>query len=450
MTNQPKQATQERFKRGAADAGGYFRYMSAFIGFTDEDAATIRDTRFVIEKHIPRIVADFYTQVLRFPGTRQHFLQRNSETIDQEYLEMRMQHQTHFWRRAASGEYDDDFARYIDYVGQAHTSEGADPKIYISERYVIGMIGFVQHAISEALFAELHQMDPDLERRGILAWNRLMMVILEVLARNYSKESDRESFSALSNIDPDAMRMLAVDVYERSIGIARSIDYKTVFIATSHEIPEGKRKIVQVDDLSIGVFRHGGKWYALHNSCLHRGGPVCQGTLEDTVLTCPWHGYQYDVTTGKLLLDPSAALPMYVVEQRPEGVHLLIPVYVRDTSDVQLNAEPEPGGPDPVLQPNEFSIGQLQPGTVTTVQADGEAVAVYNVDGTFFATQNACTHRGGPLGDGTLEGTTVTCPWHGACFDVTTGQALTGPAREPLRTWQVIIDGTIGRVVTAA
>ncbi|NJN84935.1 MAG: hypothetical protein HC802_23370 [Caldilineaceae bacterium] len=117
-------STYQQFKRGSADAGQYFRYMAAFVGFSEEDAVSIRATRFVIEKHIPDIIADFYSQVLRFPGTRKHFLKRDG-SIDQEYLEMRMRHQIHFWRRAASGEYDDDFARYIDYVGRAHTSEGA-------------------------------------------------------------------------------------------------------------------------------------------------------------------------------------------------------------------------------------------------------------------------------------------------------------------------------------
>ena len=48
-------------------------------------------------------------------------------------------------------------------------------------------------------------------------------------------------------------------------------------------------------------------------------------------------------------------------------------------------------------------------------------VAVFNVDGTFYAIHNTCTHAGGPLSDGILDGTTVMCPWHGWAFDVTTG-----------------------------
>src|SRR5262249_27717401 len=132
--NMSEITTQERFKRGAADAYRYFQFMSEFIGFTAEDAATIRETRFIIEKHIPALIGDFYAQVLRYPETRRHFLRKDG-ALDQDYLEMRMAHQASFWRRTAAGVYDEDYARFVDYVGRAHTSQGADPKIYIPERF---------------------------------------------------------------------------------------------------------------------------------------------------------------------------------------------------------------------------------------------------------------------------------------------------------------------------
>lgn len=58
-------------------------------------------------------------------------------------------------------------------------------------------------------------------------------------------------------------------------------------------------------------------------------------------------------------------------------------------------------------------------GLVTTV--NGRPVAVFNVGGRFYAIDNTCPHRGGPLGEGELEGAVVTCPWHGWTWDVTTG-----------------------------
>ena len=70
-----------------------------------------------------------------------------------------MRHLTNFWIRTADAIFDDEYARYVDYVGRAHTSHGADPRIYIAERYVIGQVGFLQHAITEILIKELYVMD---------------------------------------------------------------------------------------------------------------------------------------------------------------------------------------------------------------------------------------------------------------------------------------------------
>jgi nitrite reductase/ring-hydroxylating ferredoxin subunit len=72
--------------------------------------------------------------------------------------------------------------------------------------------------------------------------------------------------------------------------------------------------------------------------------------------------------------------------------------------------------------------------------------AVFNIEGGFCATQAMCTHREGPLSEGSFDGTSVTCPLHGAQFNVWTGAVLRGPAKEPLKTYRVTVDGEIGRV----
>ena len=69
-------------------------------------------------------------------------------------------------------------------------------------------------------------------------------------------------------------------------------------------------------------------------------------------------------------------------------------------------------------------VSDLEPGQGKTVERRGVAIALFNVDGTFRAIGNACGHRGGPLAEGELTGTTVTCPWHGWQFNVTTGSTL--------------------------
>jgi nitrite reductase/ring-hydroxylating ferredoxin subunit len=86
------------------------------------------------------------------------------------------------------------------------------------------------------------------------------------------------------------------------------------------------------------------------------------------------------------------------------------------------------------------SLSELPPGTGRQVQAGGRAVAVFNVDGTIHAIDGTCTHRGGPLGEGELNGTVVTCPWHGGRFDVTTGAVLGPPPPQGVRAYKVVIE----------
>ena len=72
-------------------------------------------------------------------------------------------------------------------------------------------------------------------------------------------------------------------------------------------------------------------------------------------------------------------------------------------------------------------VGDLSPGSAKVIEVAGKTLALCNVDGRFYALDNTCLHRGGPIGEGTLDGTTVTCPWHGWQYDVTTGQATMNP-----------------------
>lgn len=94
------------------------------------------------------------------------------------------------------------------------------------------------------------------------------------------------------------------------------------------------------------------------------------------------------------------------------------------------------------LSADKFRINEVPPGSALLVGN----VAVFNIAGSFCATQNACTHKQGPLSEGKLDGSTVMCPWHGSQFDVCTGAVLRGPAANPLKTYRVIVEGEIGRV----
>ena len=95
-------------------------------------------------------------------------------------------------------------------------------------------------------------------------------------------------------------------------------------VCKTTEMEPGQRKIVQVGGRSVGVFNAGGSDYALRNSCPHQGAPLCVGSLTGTtlpsqpgtyrygsegeILRCPWHGWEFDVTTGKSLFNPSKCL----------------------------------------------------------------------------------------------------------------------------------------------
>src|SRR5436309_6321564 len=83
----------------------------------------------------------------------------------------------------------------------------------------------------------------------------------------------------------------------------------------------------------------------------------------------------------------------------------------------------------------------LTPGKATAVEVEGNRIAVFNVNGTFYAIDDTCPHSGGPLSQGELEETKVTCPWHGAQFDLKNGEVLSPPAFEGVRSYKVVVEG---------
>ena len=88
------------------------------------------------------------------------------------------------------------------------------------------------------------------------------------------------------------------------------------------------------------------------------------------------------------------------------------------------------------------SVDEIPEGRAIVVDIDYDSLALARVDGEVYCIDNICTHDGGPLGEGELDGTTLECPRHGARFDVCTGRAMTFPAVVPVNTYDVRIDGT--------
>ncbi len=129
----------------------------------------------------------------------------------------------------------------------------------------------------------------------------------------------------------------------------------TYIVATIDEIPPGGRKIVEVAGRSLGIFNVGGVHYALRNRCPHQGGPLCDGVLtgfleadepgvyrysrKGEILRCPWHGWEFDVTTGQSWFDPMGTR----VRRYPVMVE----------SGAALSDTPTP--PAPGLQPGPYT-----------------------------------------------------------------------------------------------
>ena len=85
-------------------------------------------------------------------------------------------------------------------------------------------------------------------------------------------------------------------------------------------------------------------------------------------------------------------------------------------------------------------IEDLAPGTAKCVVLDGKRIALYNVDGTVYATDDTCTHAEASLSEGCLRGEEIECPMHGARFNVRTGEALSLPAWAPVATYEVRVE----------
>ena len=115
------------------------------------------------------------------------------------------------------------------------------------------------------------------------------------------------------------------------------------FVAKASEMSEGDRRIVTAGRRDIGVFCKDGAYYAYSNTCLHQGGPACEGLLINNVVdvvtpdrlyhgqifgdemhfVCPWHGYEYDLKTGACIGDRKQKLRSYEVVRRGDDIYVV-------------------------------------------------------------------------------------------------------------------------------
>jgi nitrite reductase (NADH) small subunit len=95
-----------------------------------------------------------------------------------------------------------------------------------------------------------------------------------------------------------------------------------VRVAKATDIAGGQIREIQLDETTIALANVAGQFHAISNTCLHRGGPLGQGVLQGNVVTCPWHGWSFDVTSGKVSPNQTAGVACYPVELRGEDVYV--------------------------------------------------------------------------------------------------------------------------------
>ena len=97
-----------------------------------------------------------------------------------------------------------------------------------------------------------------------------------------------------------------------------------VKVATTQEVVPGRCKTVEVSGSRIALFNAAGRFYAMDDTCTHLGGPLGEGTLDGAIVTCPWHGWQYDVSTGACQANPRIQLTCYEVRIDGDDVSIAL------------------------------------------------------------------------------------------------------------------------------
>src|SRR5262245_9442668 len=87
-----------------------------------------------------------------------------------------------------------------------------------------------------------------------------------------------------------------------------------VRVASASDIPAGQGRMFELNGRQVAVFNVGGKFHAIDNVCLHQGGPLAEGELDGCIVTCPWHGWTYDVTSGLSPDEPDSRVQCFGVK----------------------------------------------------------------------------------------------------------------------------------------
>lgn len=91
------------------------------------------------------------------------------------------------------------------------------------------------------------------------------------------------------------------------------MDAQRVKVAAVGDVPVGEGRVVEAEGRTLALFNVAGAYYAIDNTCPHRGGPLGEGDLENTIVSCPWHAWRWDVTSGANANNPAVKVACFPV-----------------------------------------------------------------------------------------------------------------------------------------
>jgi hypothetical protein len=164
----------------AKDPGQRFAFLREFTGFGADDWAAIRDSVRVLGPRLPGLLDAIYDHLLSFDDTRRIFLGARGE-VDPAYIAIRKEHLTDWVLKTVEGN-EEGFARWLSEIGRRHTGVAGEPNRVVPPRYMVGLTSFVQTALTATILDALADK-PAEARRTAIAWNKMMMIQLEIFLK---------------------------------------------------------------------------------------------------------------------------------------------------------------------------------------------------------------------------------------------------------------------------
>ena len=98
-----------------------------------------------------------------------------------------------------------------------------------------------------------------------------------------------------------------------------------VRVGSASDVPVGEGRVIDTAGRAIALFNVGGRYYAIDNTCAHRGGPLGEGDLDGAVVACPWHGWRWDVTSGGNANNPALKVDCFAVTVEQGEIFVELP-----------------------------------------------------------------------------------------------------------------------------